>query len=68
MTSWEKSISVFEKADFAFTVVSVALGIASLVGVYMNYRHTKQIFNHLEQQCGVLLEEKQRVEKAIPYK
>ncbi len=68
MTSLEKSINLFEKADFAFTVISVALGIASLVGVYMNYRHTKQIFNHLEQQCGVLLNEKKAVEKALSYK
>jgi hypothetical protein len=64
MTSFEKTVTIFEKADFAFTVLSVALGIASLVGVYMNYRHTKQIFNHLEKECqAILVEETRRVEK-----
>ena len=31
--SFEKVVTIFEKADFAFTVISVAIGIASLIGV-----------------------------------
>jgi hypothetical protein len=43
MSSFDKALSVFEKADFAFTVISVAIAIVSLVGVYLNYRHTSRL-------------------------
>jgi hypothetical protein len=40
-------VSTFEKADFAFTVISVAIAIVSLIGVYANYRHTTRLHHEV---------------------
>jgi hypothetical protein len=47
MASMEKIASAFEKADFAFTVVSVVIGVISLVGIYLNYRHTTRLHDEI---------------------